>query len=155
MHAGLAISLCGVIAIFIMLSFALLLRSVDELNLVIIGLTTMMVSCILLDGTILTHVSQSRYLLALVLMFAIGYPIGHTALIGLFAKVIKSGPQGGYLGTFAASGSLGRILFPTFSAWLVHVRGFDAAFSFAAVLLAFCLLYLLFHRKEIHKHTSD
>lgn len=41
-----------------------------------------------------------------------GYPVGHTALLCLFSKIQKDGPQGRLLGWFGFSGSLARVLFP-------------------------------------------
>ena len=32
-----------------------------------------------------------RYLTSVVLMYAVGYPIGHTAVLGAFSKIQKSG----------------------------------------------------------------
>ena len=38
-----------------------------------------------------TSVDFSRYVISVVLMYAIGYPIGHTAVLGAFSKIQKSG----------------------------------------------------------------
>jgi MFS family permease len=59
-----------------------------------------------------------RYVVSVVLMYAIGYPIGHTAVLGAFSKIQKSGPQAAMLGWFATSGSLSRIIFPIISGYL-------------------------------------
>lgn len=155
LQAGLTISLCGIFAVGLLCSFPWLLSIVDDVDLIMVGLSTMVISCLLLDSTVLPQVSNLRCYMALVLMFAIGYPVGHTALIGVFSKVIKAGPQGGFLGMFAVAGSLSRIFFPMFSVWFVHNYGYNAAFSFAAVLLAVCLIYLMLHRKDIRSIISD
>ena len=59
-----------------------------------------------------------RYVTSVVLMYAIGYPIGHTAVLGAFSKIQKSGPQAALMGWFATSGSLSRIIFPILSGYL-------------------------------------
>lgn len=59
-----------------------------------------------------------RYATSVVLMYAIGYPIGHTAVLGAFSKIQKSGPQAALMGWFATSGSLSRIIFPILSGYL-------------------------------------
>ena len=51
-------------------------------------------------------------------MYAIGYPIGHTAVLGAFSKIQKSGPQAVLMGWFATAGSLSRIVFPILSGYL-------------------------------------
>eukprot|EP01035_Chromulina_nebulosa_P018232 gene18232-23903_t len=42
----------------------------------------------------------------------IGYPVGHTAVLGMYSKVIKTGPQGTVQGWFGSAGSFARIFFP-------------------------------------------
>ena len=59
-----------------------------------------------------------RYVVSVVLMYAIGYPIGHTAVLGAFSKIQKSGPQAAMMGWFATSGSLSRIILPIISGYL-------------------------------------
>eukprot|EP01039_Chlorochromonas_danica_P002203 gene2203-2406_t len=150
LQAGLSISLCGLVAFGIMISFQFLLRVVDDVDLIVIGWSVMVAGCLLLDSTVLPQVTSWRCYAALVLMFAIGYPVGHTSLIGVYSKIIESGPQGTFLGVFAASGSLARIVFPAASVWLVQQCGFSAAFSFAAVMLSLCLIFLLMQKKAIN-----
>ena len=43
-------------------------------------------------------------------MYGVGYPVGHTAVIGWFSKAMKARPQGMLLGLFASAGSLARIV---------------------------------------------
>jgi FlaG/FlaF family flagellin (archaellin) len=59
-----------------------------------------------------------RYVTSVVLMYAVGYPIGHTAVLGAFSKIQKSGPQAALMGWFATAGSLSRIIFPILSGYL-------------------------------------
>lgn len=59
-----------------------------------------------------------RYITSVVLMYAVGYPIGHTAVLGAFSKIRKSGPQAALMGWFATAGSLSRIIFPILSGYL-------------------------------------
>ena len=59
-----------------------------------------------------------RYITSVVLMYAVGYPIGHTAVLGAFSKIQKSGPQAALMGWFATAGSLSRIIFPILSGYL-------------------------------------
>ena len=55
------------------------------------------------------------FLVCIVLFYAIGYPVGHTAVLGAFSKIQKSGPQAALLGWFASAGSLSRIIIPLIS----------------------------------------
>ena len=45
-------------------------------------------------------------------MYAVGYPVGHTAVLGAFSKLQKHGVQGGLMGWFATAGSFARIVVP-------------------------------------------
>lgn len=53
-----------------------------------------------------------RFYVAIFLMYAVGYPVGHTAVIGMFSKVLGRGPQGYLMGWFGSAGSLARVIFP-------------------------------------------
>ena len=50
----------------------------------------------------------AAWLTAIVGMYGIGYPIGHTAVIGWFSKAMKHRPQGMLMGLFASTASSGR-----------------------------------------------
>ena len=40
-----------------------------------------------------THFGPFRFMLSFFLMYAVGYPIGHTAVIGIFSKIVSNRPQ--------------------------------------------------------------
>ena len=80
-----------------------------------------------------------NFYLALACMYAVGYPLGHTALLGAFSKVISGqrSHQGANMGIFAASGSAARVVFPLLSGLCAVTLGSDAAvFGAVGVLLA-------------------
>jgi ceroid-lipofuscinosis MFS transporter 7 len=78
----------------------------------------------------------------MVLMFSVGYPIGHTALLGVFSKIMKSGPQGRLLGYFGSAGSFARVIFPLLAGVLTEFCGDNVIFAvMAALLLSSVLIY--------------
>jgi len=149
LQAGLVLSVCGFVGLVCLLQFGLFLHYFEDVDLIIGGIAVMILSCICLDHLVLPEVTQWRLYLSLVCMFAIGYPIGHTALIGVYSKVLTAGPQGKMLGLFSSCGSLARIVFPTFAGYIVQHYGFAGAFSMASVVLVLCCIYLIVKRKSI------
>eukprot|EP01038_Epipyxis_sp_PR26KG_P008453 gene8453-11431_t len=113
LHAGLLISGCGLIGVFSLLNFRIILKIVSDVKLVLWGIGTMIISCLLITKfSSHSTVSYIQFYFSILLMYGIGYPIGHTALIGVYSKVTKFGPQGTLQGLFAAFGSLARVVFP-------------------------------------------
>ena len=113
-----------------------------------LGICIMVVAnSILHNGATLT---DSWFILAIGLQYGIGYPIGHTALIGGFAKICKKGPQGFMLGMFAASaGSLARILFPMSAGELADIYNDTAIFFVMSFVLVLTNIAAWTYRKEI------
>lgn len=152
--------MCGIVGVGFLLSFPILLRYFQDIDLVLFGLAIMVVSCMLVDSVPFIgqktpdtygRSEEERIYLALVLMFAIGYPIGHTALIGAFSKINKSGPQGTMMGIFGSCGSVARIIFPTLAGIIASQLGFGYAFLFTAIALVVSMMIMAWYRKLIHQ----
>ena len=86
------------------------------------------------------------WLTAMVSMYGIGYPIGHTAVIGWFSKAMKNKPQGFLLGIFGSAGSLARIVFPIMTGFIATYFSADAVFGVLAALLGTTLAILVVYR---------
>ena len=69
------------------------------------------------------HPSVYQFGLSVVLMYSIGYPLGHTAVLGAFSKLQRAGPQAALLGGFAAVGSLARVVLPVLGSPAGEQRG--------------------------------
>lgn len=79
--------------------------------------------------------------------YSLGYPIGHTALLGVFSKIMKSGPQGKLLGYFGSAGSLARVLFPLLAGVLTEFWSERAIFLLmACLLLLSCAAFVRFRQ---------
>ena len=76
--AGLTISICGSIGVLFLISFSLLLKFVKDVDLVLYGMMTMTLSCLLMIRIFFSTIPQWEYFSAIVMMYSIGYPIGHT-----------------------------------------------------------------------------
>lgn len=63
----------------------------NDFELMLGGIAVMMVAQLIMLQYTTAQPSFLRYLASVVLMYAIGYPIGHTAVLGAFSKIQKSG----------------------------------------------------------------
>lgn len=94
-----------------------------------------------------------RYITSVVLMYAIGYPIGHTAVLGAFSKIQKSGPQAAMMGWFATSGSFARILLPIVSGYLDKALD-NSPFNVVLFMLTLSYLSVVLLKQQLRKHIE-
>merc|ERR1711862_201667 len=80
-----------------------------------------------------------RYSLTIFLVYSLGFPIGNTAVIGLFSKIVGRRPQGTLQGYFVSAGALARIIFPISSGYIAHLFGLRPLL-FAAIIV-FMFIY--------------
>lgn len=155
--------MCGVVGVGFLLSFPILLRFFKDLDLILFGIAIMVVACLLVDSVpflghhqdLYSKSEEERIYLALILMFAVGYPIGHTALIGAFSKIHKAGPQGTMMGIFGSCGSIARIVFPTLAGIIASKLGFAYAFLFTAIALVLSMIVMAWYRQTVHRVLQE
>ena len=145
---GLLVSVCGMIGVVQLLNFKLLYTSRhSDITLIFIGLVAMALGC-----AAMVHVGSAedvagvlpawRLYVAIIGVYAFGYPIGNTAALGLFSKAAGSAPQGLLLGIFGMAGSGARVVFPVVSGATAQYLGKNVLFigltvvSFLAMLVA-------------------
>ncbi|KAJ1416795.1 hypothetical protein B484DRAFT_334441, partial [Ochromonadaceae sp. CCMP2298] len=98
----------GTVGVCVLLAFKYLLRLISDVNLVPLGMLGMIICCAIIYAP---TTPETTFYASIAVTYGIAYPIGHTALIGIFSKVLK-GPQGKMLGYFGSAGSLARVIFP-------------------------------------------
>ena len=86
-RAGTIVASCGTVGVISLLSMGYLAKFFDDIQLICGGM------CIMVTGIMsLTFLDDEQvnpewqFALAIFLLYAVGYPIGHTAVIGLFSK---------------------------------------------------------------------
>lgn len=137
-RTGRLVTLSGAVGFACLLSFSELLRRISDVNLVLVGMTVMVASCLLLVPlTGAAQPSEGQFLGSILLMYGVGYPVGHTALIGVFALMMKTGRQGTLMGYFGSAGSLARVVFPILAGVLSDIYDDTAIFLVMAGLLLF------------------
>lgn len=90
---GVLISLSGAAGTVLLLTFdGFWAKRFTDIQLILGGSAVMMVAQLFLINYG-TGTPLANFIIAVVLMYSIGYPIAHTAVLGGFSKVQKSGPQ--------------------------------------------------------------
>ena len=143
-----------------LLSFKALGRLFDDVELILYGIGVMVLSCLLMVRKFSEDIigdddhdvdAFAAWLTAIVGMYGVGYPIGHTAVIGWFSKAMKSRPQGMLMGLFASAGSVARIVFPIVTGFVATHFSADAVFGVLATLLGTTLAILIVHRQAFRE----
>jgi len=124
------ITAIGCVGLCVYLGFKPIARRYSDRNLVLFGLVFVMVGALPLSFAPLTqHMNKWTYVACIAALWAIAYPIGQTAVLALFSKVLADLPAGGFLGLFSASGSLARIVFAMVAGKTWSTLGREAVFA--------------------------
>jgi len=152
---GYTFALFGVMGVLSLLSFHVFITLFGDVNLVLFGMVLMIASCVIMilindsqDNSSSSSSSSSsiiQFYSALVLMYSIGYPLGHTAVLGIVSKITNQGPQGKLLGWFGSAGSLARVIFPLMAGAVSQHYSEKIAFAvMAGILFASCVSVVAF-----------
>jgi MFS family permease len=91
-----------------------------------------------------------QYYCAVIVMYAVAYPVGHTAILGAFSKIQKTGKQASLLGWFASAGSLARIVFPILSS-VLNQSAKNSPFMLALICLCISIVYIVVSKPLIYR----
>ena len=138
MQLALLVSSSGLIGVFVLLNFNIFTSFLSDYDLMLIGMIKMSLACLILSFISDNFFFQMIQLcISFFVMYSIAYPLGNTAALAMFSKIISSGPQGKMLGWFASAGSLARVIFPIMSGFLSNYYGESSMF-----LIGFSLLVI-------------
>jgi len=121
--------------------------------------------------------SVVHYAIGIFLIYGVGYPVGHTAVIGLFSKgkspdiestvfsnlyvcsqlmlhlldctVVGRRPQGTLQGWFASAGSLARIIFPVMAGYISQYDDITTVFILLCVVLIISNIFVAMSSKTL------
>lgn len=147
--ASFRISLIGVFGLFVYLGFKPIAKRFSDRSLVFFGLLIVIVGCLPLSVPPLAeHMPLVMYVGCIGLTWSIAYPIGQTAVLALFSKVLAGLPAGGFLGIFSATGSVARVAFAMLAgvAWSHFGRESVFALIITYIALAGGLVLATFRR---------
>lgn len=156
---GFVVAACGFWGVCALLSFKPLSKVFDDVQLMLGGIAVMVVSCLLLIGsirppTLSLQIQKKIWALAVFLMYAVGYPIGHTAVIGWFSKAMGKRPQGLLMGLFASAGSVARVAFPIFTGIVAQRLDIDIVFLSLSIMLGVTFLIIFLFASLFRRATA-
>lgn len=148
--AGFLFATFGFIGVIALLYMKKLCQYFNDVQLILGGMA-LMITCniLLIDFFGKYDLPIWRFYLAIFCMYASGYPIGHTAVIGMFSKVLGKRPQGALMGWFGSAGSLARVVFPIIGGHLSQDFGNNTLFAFAAIILVISCIMLYCEKDEV------
>jgi len=168
--AGIIVSLNGVVGVCSLLHIGLLGNFLSDTQMIIGGITVFAVGTIsfasLQSVEMGAENSIVHYVVAIFVIYGFGYPIGQSAIIGLFSKgefdfffdiiftshfslsqcvlypVVGRRPQGDWQGWLAAAGSFARILFSVTSGYIAHYGDITTVFIILFVVLVITNIFV-------------
>jgi len=149
-NAGMIVAMCGSIGVVSLLSMGHLARFLSDIQMICGGMLVMSFGVLSLGFLEHDVVNPSwKFCTSIFLIYSVGYPIGHTAVIGLFSKIVGRRPQGSLLGWFASAGSLARLCFPIMSGYLTNYFGISALFLVLLCVLSLSIIITRYNRETL------
>jgi ceroid-lipofuscinosis MFS transporter 7 len=86
-RAGTIVATCGLLGVFALLSMGQIAKRLSDIQMISGGIFIMCLGAVsLADIEEGENANSWRYFISIFMIYSIGYPIGHTALIGMFSK---------------------------------------------------------------------
>jgi MFS transporter, ceroid-lipofuscinosis neuronal protein 7 len=142
---GTIVACCGAIGVVALLCMGHLSTIMTDVQMICGGMIVMCFGTVSLASMEEDpdKASSWRYILSIFTVYSIGYPIGHTAVVAIFSKIVGRRPQGVLQGYFASAGSLARIIFPVMSGYIANYRDDSAVFWLLTLILAISTIFTL------------
>lgn len=123
------LSVTGLFGLFIYLFFKPIAHAFSDRYLVGVGLFTILIGCLpLAVPPVSRHLPLFIYVSCLGLTWSVAFPVGQTAVLALFSKLLVELPSGGFLGLFSMCGSISRLVFAAMAGWVWENWGREAVF---------------------------
>lgn len=124
----------GFIGLLIYLCFKPIAQIFSDRGMVLFGLIVIALGCIPLSlRMIVDRMPTWVYVFFLGLTWSIAYPVGQTAVLSLFSKVLARLPAGSLLGIFSMTGSIARLCLAIVAGLLWNWFGREAVYSVIVV----------------------
>ncbi|KAG5175496.1 major facilitator superfamily domain-containing protein [Tribonema minus] len=154
--AGLFFATFGAGGVVALLSMGALSRRFNDVQLIVGGAVVMLLSCALLVvPTQGGGLGYAGFVASIFLQYSIGYPIGHSAVLGMFSKIVGKRAQGALQGLFASAGSVARIAFPLAVGTVAQLLGVHVVFALLCVVLSVTIVILLVYRRTYLAYCED
>lgn len=157
-NAGLIVASCGLLGCIILFLVKLSFSKHEDWKIIVVGILLFALGITLnmnLDENNAEQNSVWRFAFSMFLAYSVGYPVCHTATVGLFSKIAGRRPQGVLLGFFSMVGSISRVAFPIMAGFIVSDGDSDKLFILLLCFLGISTTYLLVLRKTLTRLASD
>lgn len=136
-RASFFVSVLGMSGLVVYFGFKAIAKRYSDRSLVLVGLAFLVAGAVPLSFPAFTSgLPVGAYVALIGLMWSVAYPVGQTAVLSLFSKVLAGLPAGGFLGIFSATGSLARVFFCVLAAATWSAAGRNAVFAGIVVYAA-------------------
>jgi ceroid-lipofuscinosis MFS transporter 7 len=156
--AGMIIASCGFLGCIILFMVKLTFNKHDDSKTTIFGILIFALGIALnlnLDRENAYNNPTWMYAFTMCLAYSVGYPICHTALVGLFSKIAGRRPQGVLQGFFSAAGSVARVSFPVIAGYIVSTGDIETLFILLLTVLGLGTFFMIFFRRTYTRLASD
>eukprot|EP01040_Poterioochromonas_malhamensis_P002530 gene2530-2690_t len=153
-NLGILVSVSGSVGFIQLLKFNLWTSYFNDYQLMIFGIIMMMIAQYIFYPYGETIPSVYQFYICMIVVYAFGYPIGHTAVLGAFSKIQKKGKQATLLSYFATAGSFARILFPIISS-VLDQQAKNSPFMLILVCLSLSIIYIILLKQQIYQYMLN
>ena len=115
---GITVGVCGVIGVILLLNFKYVSRYFTDVQLVIGGQLAIATGIAIMTDYGNGNMNIAKFISGFFFIFALGFPINDTSIVGLFSKVCGNKPQGTLQGLLAMSSAIARLVVPILSAYI-------------------------------------
>ncbi|KAG5178771.1 major facilitator superfamily domain-containing protein [Tribonema minus] len=146
----------GALGVAALVSMRWLCRVFNDVQLIVGGVAVMLAStALLLDAGAPGRAGDIAFVVSIFLQYSVGYPIGHTSVLGLFSKVVGKRPQGTLQGLFASAGSVARIAFPILAGVIAELSSEHVVFAVLCVVLTTTILAVVAYRNTFLQYCRE
>lgn len=155
-RAGIIVATCGFLGVCALLQMHHLEQRFNDVTIIVFGIFMMAMG--IFCWTFVRDDAENNptllYVVSIFLIYSVGYPIGHTAVIGMFSKIVGRRPQGYLQGWFASAGSLARMFFPILSGYMAELSTVQFLFGVLTAILMTSIFFVLRARNTLNLLSS-
>lgn len=149
-RASIALSLIGVLGVCMYFSFKPIADRFSDRSLVVAGLVFIAVGCVPLSiAALVRHLNMVEYTLLLAFTWSVAYPIGQTAILSLYSKVLTGLNVGGLIGLFSTSGAVSPLVLSVAASMLWDTYGRESVFVFIIGLVGIAMVLMAFAYRRL------
>lgn len=148
--ASIVMSAIGALGVCMYFSFRPIAQAFSDRALVVIGLVFIAAGCLPLSfGPLVQRLDIFAYAVFLAFTWSVAYPIGQTAILSLYSKVLTGLSVGGLMGLFSTSGAVSPLVLSIVASNLWDTFGRESVFVFIIAIVLVAMVLLSFSYKRL------